>query len=135
MWCFGTITGVLLLSFCITFSFHSLLNYHSSFFLFPIARSSSYSLGLDFLDIPGNERCADCCNLNPKWASINLGIMLCIECCGIHRNMGVHISKIRSITLDEWEPEIQMVRKNNSSRTVNFLHSLAHAFLFLFTRH
>ena len=69
----------------------------------------SYSLGIDFLDIPGNRKCADCSSKSPKWASINLGIMLCIECSGIHRSLGVHISKVRSVTLDDWEPEIQKV--------------------------
>lgn len=44
--------------------------------------------------------------IDPDWASINLGILLCIECSGFHRNMGVHVSKIRSVTLDKWEPEI-----------------------------
>ena len=69
----------------------------------------SYSLGIDFLDVPGNRKCADCGTKNPNWASINLGIMLCMECCGIHRSLGVHISKVKSVTLDDWEPEIQKV--------------------------
>jgi Arf-GAP/SH3 domain/ANK repeat/PH domain-containing protein len=49
----------------------------------------------------GNAWCADC-NSNQKveWVSINLGIILCIECSGIHRSLGTHISKIRSLTLD-----------------------------------
>lgn len=69
----------------------------------------SYSLGLDFLDAPGNDKCADCGARKPKWASINLGIMLCIECSGIHRSLGVHISKVRSVTLDDWDMELQKV--------------------------
>ena len=35
-------------------------------------------------------------------ASINLGILICLQCSGIHRSMGVHVSKVRSATLDEW---------------------------------
>ena len=40
--------------------------------------------------------------LDPDWASINLGIVLCIECSGIHRNLGTHVSRIRSLDLDDW---------------------------------
>ncbi|KAE8603746.1 hypothetical protein XENTR_v10014454 [Xenopus tropicalis] len=56
--------------------------------------------------IPGNTNCCDCGLSDPRWASINLGITLCIECSGIHRSLGVHFSKVRSLTLDTWEPEL-----------------------------
>ncbi|KAM3931822.1 arf-GAP with coiled-coil, ANK repeat and PH domain-containing protein 2 isoform 1-T1 [Leptodactylus fuscus] len=56
--------------------------------------------------IPGNTKCCDCGLPDPRWASINLGITLCIECSGIHRSLGVHFSKVRSLTLDTWEPEL-----------------------------
>ncbi|XP_029795468.1 arf-GAP with coiled-coil, ANK repeat and PH domain-containing protein 2 isoform X3 [Suricata suricatta] len=56
--------------------------------------------------IPGNGSCCDCGLADPRWASINLGITLCIECSGIHRSLGVHFSKVRSLTLDTWEPEL-----------------------------
>ncbi|KAL3701674.1 hypothetical protein R1sor_019696 [Riccia sorocarpa] len=64
---------------------------------------------LDILrGVPGNEICADCGAPDPDWASLNLGVLLCIECAGIHRNLGVHISKMRSLTLDVkvWEPSV-----------------------------
>lgn len=47
------------------------------------------------LSLPGNNACCDCGSPDPRWASINLGITLCIECSGIHRSFGVHLSKVR----------------------------------------
>eukprot|EP00604_Paraphysomonas_vestita_P000331 CAMPEP_0174826416 /NCGR_PEP_ID=MMETSP1107-20130205/44001_1 /TAXON_ID=36770 /ORGANISM="Paraphysomonas vestita, Strain GFlagA" /LENGTH=409 /DNA_ID=CAMNT_0016059533 /DNA_START=809 /DNA_END=2041 /DNA_ORIENTATION=+ len=49
-----------------------------------------------------NQYCADCGASFPSWASLNLCIMICIECSGIHRSLGTHISKVRSISLDRW---------------------------------
>ena len=43
--------------------------------------------------------------LGPRWASWNIGVFLCIRCAGIHRNLGVHISKVKSVNLDSWTPE------------------------------
>ncbi|KAG0533962.1 hypothetical protein BDA96_04G237600 [Sorghum bicolor] len=59
-------------------------------------------------NIPGNDSCAECRSPDPDWASLNLGILICIECSGAHRNLGVHISKVRSLRLDVkvWEPVI-----------------------------
>ncbi|CAI9278135.1 unnamed protein product [Lactuca saligna] len=56
----------------------------------------------------GNDRCADCGASDPDWACLNLGVVVCIECSGVHRNLGVHISKVRSLTLDVkvWEPSV-----------------------------
>ena len=40
--------------------------------------------------------------VDPDWASLNLGTVICIECSGIHRNLGTHLSRVRSLDLDEW---------------------------------
>ena len=62
---------------------------------------------------PGNSMCADCSTTtNLTWASINLGIFLCIDCAGVHRGLGTHISKVRSLELDtrEWsESQISLM--------------------------
>ncbi|XP_049291903.1 stromal membrane-associated protein 1 [Anopheles funestus] len=52
-----------------------------------------------------NKYCVDCDAKGPRWASWNLGVFLCIRCAGIHRNLGVHISRVKSVNLDSWTPE------------------------------
>ncbi|CAO1405479.1 unnamed protein product [Diamesa serratosioi] len=52
-----------------------------------------------------NKYCCDCDSKGPRWASWNLGIFLCIRCAGIHRNLGVHISRVKSVNLDTWLPD------------------------------
>uniref|UniRef100_U3K3L6 Arf-GAP with coiled-coil, ANK repeat and PH domain-containing protein n=1 Tax=Ficedula albicollis TaxID=59894 RepID=U3K3L6_FICAL len=70
--------------------------------------------------IPGNDQCCDCGQPDPRWASINLGILLCIECSGIHsRSLGVHCSKVRSLTLDSWEPELLKLMCELGNSTMN----------------
>nr|XP_028587794.1 arf-GAP with coiled-coil, ANK repeat and PH domain-containing protein 2 isoform X3 [Podarcis muralis] len=69
--------------------------------------------------IPGNAVCCDCGLADPRWASINLGITLCIECSGIHRSLGVHFSKVRSLTLDSWEPELLKLMCELGNEVIN----------------
>jgi hypothetical protein len=56
--------------------------------------------------LAANPECADCGQKSPDWASINMGVVVCIECSGIHRSLGVHVSKVRSLTLDRLDFEV-----------------------------
>nr|XP_031529321.1 arf-GAP with coiled-coil, ANK repeat and PH domain-containing protein 3 isoform X3 [Vicugna pacos] len=69
--------------------------------------------------VAGNSQCGDCGQPDPRWASINLGVLLCIECSGIHRSLGVHCSKVRSLTLDSWEPELLKLMCELGNSTMN----------------
>ncbi|XP_078428774.1 ADP-ribosylation factor GTPase-activating protein AGD12-like isoform X2 [Wolffia australiana] len=59
----------------------------------------------DLIQKSDNRHCADCGAPDPKWASANIGVFICLKCCGIHRSLGSHISKVLSVTLDEWTEE------------------------------
>ncbi|ORZ30132.1 hypothetical protein BCR44DRAFT_33472 [Catenaria anguillulae PL171] len=56
--------------------------------------------------VSGNNVCCDCGHEDPEWASINLGVVLCIECSGIHRSFGTAVSKVRSLILDKWDADM-----------------------------
>ncbi|XP_041924508.1 arf-GAP with SH3 domain, ANK repeat and PH domain-containing protein 1 isoform X10 [Alosa sapidissima] len=73
----------------------------------------------DVLRTPGNELCCDCGAADPKWLSTNLGILTCIECSGIHREMGVHISRIQSMELDKLGTSELLLAKNVGNSSFN----------------
>lgn len=56
---------------------------------------------------------------DPTWASLNLGALICIECSGIHRNLGTHLSRVRSLDLDDWPRELTLVLTAIGNDTAN----------------
>ncbi|XP_036119626.1 arf-GAP with SH3 domain, ANK repeat and PH domain-containing protein 1 isoform X8 [Molossus molossus] len=73
----------------------------------------------DVQRLPGNDVCCDCGSAEPTWLSTNLGILTCIECSGIHREMGVHISRIQSLELDKLGTSELLLAKNVGNSSFN----------------
>jgi hypothetical protein len=72
--------------------------------------------------LEGNHRCVDCGERNPQWAAVKYGAMLCLHCCGHHRSLGVGISSVRSVCMDEWSIEevLSMLEGGNAQLTSFF---------------
>jgi hypothetical protein len=67
----------------------------------------------------GNNHCVDCEAANPDWGSINLGVFMCLSCSGIHRQLGTHISQVRSLDLDDWVQEWVEVMQGGGNNKAN----------------
>ncbi|XP_066921921.1 ARF GTPase-activating protein GIT2-like isoform X2 [Clytia hemisphaerica] len=74
----------------------------------------------------GSDICADCSSPNPDWASINRGVLICDECCSVHRSLGRHISQVRHLRLAPWNPSLLAMTQNLVSNGANLIweHSL-----------
>uniref|UniRef100_A0A2I3H1T6 Arf-GAP with GTPase, ANK repeat and PH domain-containing protein 1 n=1 Tax=Nomascus leucogenys TaxID=61853 RepID=A0A2I3H1T6_NOMLE len=82
--------------------------------------SQSEAMALQSIrNMRGNSHCVDCETQNPNWASLNLGALMCIECSGIHRNLGTHLSRVRSLDLDDWPVELIKVMSSIGNELAN----------------
>jgi hypothetical protein len=114
----------------------------------------------ELLSIEGNNFCADCgapsksllfpftplvilfieahsnlFSLDPRWASVNIGVFICVECSGVHRGLGVHVSVVRSVVLDKWEDWQIKVGQNPLLALLLFLCFSRGFFSFFFLPH
>ena len=86
-----------------------------------MAMSMTPAMQAEIKILPGNDRCVDCGGPHPQWASVTFGALMCLECSGAHRGMGVHISFVRSVTMDSWnEKQLALMKGGGNADLIAF---------------
>lgn len=87
--------------------------------LSPREREVSRRAGRILRGVAGNRVCSDCSAPEPQWVSTTLGAVVCVRCAGVHRQLGGFVSRVRSIALDRWQPELLLTMQELGNSVVN----------------